>query len=234
MEIYFWSFVVALMMFALGGAASIHQGIQKIAAPSVIEHVWVNFIVLAACFVFEALSFRVSWREMKRRSPGVRPWRAIRTSKDPSLFVVQVEDAAALVGLLIAFAGLALVHLFDAPVLDGIASVAIGIVLVLTAVFLSRETLSLMTGESASRVVLDEVRATLARDPRVTAVQEVLSLHLGPDSILLAIAIDFRADLTGRQIEAAAREITSALLNSASPITHVFLRPVDRAPPTGA
>lgn len=228
MELYFWAFVVALLIFALGGAVSIYEGVLKILKPEPLTDPWVNFVVLAACILFEALSFRVAWRELRARYPDLHPWRAVKASKDPSVFAVLLEDAAALVGLSVALVGLGLEYLLDAPVLDGAASVGIGLVLVVTAVVLSREILSLMTGESASREVLDAARALLVRDPRVEAIQELLSLHLGPRDILLAVAIDFRDELTGGEIEAAARELTAVLREGQPSITRVFLRPVER------
>jgi cation diffusion facilitator family transporter len=226
MEIYFWSFVVALLIFGLGGAVSIYEGVHKILVPQPIESAWVNFVVLGTCVVFEALSFRVAWRELKERYPGVPPWTAIKASKDPSVFAVLLEDSAALAGLLIAFVGLGLAALLGWPAFDGVASIGIGVVLVFTASFLARETLSLMTGESASREVLADARAVLAGDARVKDVQEMLSLHLGPRDVLLALAIDFRDDLASPQIEVAARELTDALKSSHPAITRVFLRPV--------
>ena len=233
MELYFWAFVVALLIFALGGSVSIYEGLRKLSHPEPIEDPWVAFVVLGACIVFEGLSFRVAWRELKVRYPGVSPLAAIKASKDSSVFAVLLEDSAALIGLGLALWGLLLVYLLDAPVFDGLASVAIGGVLVMTAVFLSRETLSLMTGESASREVLDEVQAVVRADPRVTEVQELLSLHLGPQDILLAMAIDFADELASPEIELAATDLTRALTRAHPSIKRVFLRPVQRGAGAG-
>lgn len=228
MELYFWAFVVALLIFALGGAVSVYEGVHKILHPKSIENAWVNFVVFGACIVAEALSFRVAWRELSSRYPGVAPWAAVKASKDPSVFAVLLEDAAALAGLAIGLAGVLLAWALDWPRLDGAASVAIGLVLVLTALVLSRETLSLMTGESASEEVLGMARAVLAGDPRVEAVEELLSFHLGPRDILLAISIDLRDDLGGGEVEAAVRELTGGLTRAHPSIRRVFLRPVAR------
>ncbi|WP_046863618.1 cation diffusion facilitator family transporter [Microvirga massiliensis] len=229
MEIYFWAFVVALMIFALGGAFSIYQGLHKIAAPEPIHDPWINFAVLGASIVFEGLSFRVALRELRAVRPGVPLWQAVKGSKDPSVFSVAVEDAAALTGLVVALLGVGGAYLLDQPVLDGVASVAIGCVLVLAAAFLARETLSLMTGESASRTVLHCVDSIVTADPRVNRVEEVLSMHFGPDDILIALSIDFRDELNGAQIEEAARDLITALERADPSITRVFLRPVSRA-----
>ena len=228
MELYFWAFVVALLIFALGGAASIYEGFHKLSNPEPIQDPWVAFTVLGACMVFEALSFRVGWIELRKRYPGLSPLRAITVSKDPSVFAVLLEDSAALIGLALALVGLMLVYVLHAPAFDGVASIAIGGVLVATAVLLSRETLSLMTGESASREVLDSVKSVLQADSRVRQLEEVLSLHLGPHDILLAISIDFADELASPEIEEAATDLTEALTRAHPAIKRVFLRPIQR------
>jgi len=226
MEIYFWSFVVALFIFALGGAASVYEGLHRISDAGPIASPWIAYGVLFACMIFEGLSFRVAWREMRERYPKLGPWAAIRASKDPSVFAVLLEDAAALAGLLIALTGLALSQILNDPRFDGAASVAIGALLIVTAAILSREVLSLMTGESASGEVLERVNAVLQADARVKQAPEILSLHLGPQNILLAISIDFDDDMSSPDVEQAAADITKALRETHPAITRVYLRPV--------
>jgi cation diffusion facilitator family transporter len=225
MELYFWAFVVALMIFALGGAVSIYQGIRKIQDPEPIEDAWINFVVLGASILFEALSFRVALREIRENDPDRKLLAAVRASKDPSVFAVLLEDSAALIGLGIAAAGLALAFWLDRPALDGVASIAIGCVLIVTAMFLSNETRSLLTGESASRDVLDNIRAMVNADPAVTSIDEVLSMHLGPHNILLALTVDFQDDLSGNSIETAARELIARIEAAHPEIKRIFLRP---------
>jgi cation diffusion facilitator family transporter len=225
MELYFWAFVVALLIFALGGAFSIYEGWRKIAQPEPVESAWINFVVLGACVFFEALSFRVAWREFHQKHVGEPLWTALRRSKDPSVFAVLLEDAAALTGLAIALVGLSLAEWLDMPMLDGVASIGIGLLLVLTATFLANETRSLLTGEAASPVIIQQVRSMLEGDPRVASVDELLSLHLGPSEVVLAVTIDFRDDLPGGAIETAASELTRRVEGSHPEITRVFLRP---------
>ena len=229
MELYFWAFVVALLIFALGGAVSIYEGARKIQSPEPIEDAWINFLVLGASILFESLSFRVALREIRQSDPNRKLWAAIRASKDPSVFAVLLEDSAALVGLVIALAGLALAYWLELPVLDGVSSIAIGCVLVVTAVFLSYETRSLLIGESASGQVLEDVRALVNADPSVTAIDEILSLQLGPHNILLAMTIDFRDELPGTEVETAARELIARVERSHPEIKRVFLRPRHQA-----
>lgn len=227
-EIYFWAFVVALLIFALGGAFSIYEGISKLSDAEPIASVWINFTVLGVSVGLEGYSFAVAWNELKSAHPGQSPLKAVLRSKDPSVFAVLCEDAAALAGLLVAIAGVGLSHFLALPVFDAIASIVIGIILVLVAIFLARETLSLVTGESASREVLDGVRRILDTDRRIVTVEEILTMHLGPSEILLAVSLDFDDRLSGEEIETGLREITAALTRGNPTITRVFVRPIDQ------
>ncbi|MGX1305823.1 cation diffusion facilitator family transporter [Amorphus suaedae] len=226
MEIYFWAFVVALLIFALGGAVSIYEGVHRVLAPEPIHQPWANFIVLGVAIVIEGSVFRIAWKELRHQQPNRTIWRALRASKDPSVFAIFCEDFAALAGLSVALIGVGLAYFLEMPIFDGIASVLIGLILVATAVFLSRETLSLMTGESASQGVLTDVHAVLNADDRVNHVDEVLSMHLGPREIMIAVSIDFAERLSGEEVEATMRELTLALEAEREEISRVFLRPV--------
>ncbi|MDO9711558.1 cation diffusion facilitator family transporter [Paracraurococcus lichenis] len=225
MELYFWAFVVALMIFALGGAVSVYEGWQKIRAPHPVEGAWINFAVLGASVLFEGLSFRVALREFRRAHAGEPFWSAIRRSKDPGVFAVLLEDAAALAGLLIALVGLGLAEWLALPVLDGVASIGIGLLLVASAGFLANETRSLLTGEAASPRTVAAIREMLLADQRVAAVEELLSMHLGPTEVLVAVTIDFRDDLPGGEVERAAAELTRRVEQAHPEVTRLFLRP---------
>lgn len=234
MEIYFWGFVVALLVFSLGGALSIYEGIRRLSEHEPMTSAWVNFAVLGAALIIESLSLRVAWRELRAQQPEGSWLSAVRGSKDPGIFAIFCEDAAALAGLSIALIGVSLAHFLEMPVFDAIASIAIGVLLVFVATFLARETLSLMTGESASVEVLADVRAVLDGDPRVASVDEILSMHLGPEEILVAIAIDFRDEMTSMEIEAAALELGEMLKRKQPAIARVYMRPLRRHDPAGA
>lgn len=225
MELYFWSFVVALMVFTVGGAFSIYEGVQKLLAPEPMERAWINFLVLGLAILFEGGSFAVAMRESRRRNRNLRFFTRIRASKDPSLFAVLLEDAAALVGLVIALVGVAVSTLLHWPQADGIASIGIGLLLTGIAAFMANETRSLLTGEAASPVIVAKVRDILDADPRVCEVIEVLSLHLGPNEILVGVTIDFRDDLAGGAIEDAATELSDRIRAAEPAITRLFLRP---------
>ncbi len=224
MEVYFWAFVVALLIFALGGAFSIYEGVLKIRQPEPITRAWVNFLVIGLAVLFEGGSFLVAWKEFSVLRRGTPFLRAIRRSKDPSVFAVLLEDGAALMGLALAALGVAGSAVFGIAWADGAASVAIGVLLVAVAIFLANETRSLLTGESASPRIVEAVREMLAADPRIDTVAEVLSMHLGPQEILLGVTLDFHDDLTAGEIEDAADDFAVRIREIDARITRVFVR----------
>lgn len=228
MELYFWAFVVALLIFAMGGAFSIYEGIHKILEPEPMQRAWINFVVIGLAMIFEGGSFYVAWREFKVLRRGAPFFVSLLRSKDPSIFAVLLEDGAALAGLVIAGLGVAGAAIFGLPWADGAASIAIGVLLVLVAVFLANETRSLLTGEAASPRIVAEVKAVLEADPRIESVAEVLSMHLGPQEILLGVTLDFRDDLTAVEIEAAGDDFAGVIRAVDDRITRVFVRS-DRA-----
>ncbi|MBI1179738.1 MAG: cation diffusion facilitator family transporter [Alphaproteobacteria bacterium] len=227
MEMYFWAFIVALLIFSLGGAVSVYEGVHKLNHPHPVEHPAVNFAVLAVTVLIEGYTLRLAWKKLKQRFPGRSPWQALRSSKDPSVFAVLCEDAAAIIGLLCAAVGLGLAYFLDAPVFDGLGSIAIGAVLVGAAAVLARETLSLLTGEAASPEILREVRTVMARHPDVVEAPEILSMQLGPNEVMLAISIDFRNELDAESVEQVSRDLTSTLERAHPSIKRVYLRPIE-------
>jgi cation diffusion facilitator family transporter len=232
LEAYFWSFAVALLIFALGGAASVYQGVLHIRHPHVLSRVWINYLVLALSAVFEGASFTVSYREFRRTVHGrrVQLWRFLRMSKDPSLFATLLEDGAALIGLGIAAIGITAAAVFNLRWADGAASVAIGLLLAAVALFLANEVRSLIAGEAATPRVVAEVRRILEADPGVEFIDEVLTLHLGPESILVGVTLEFRDGLTGDELQTSAQELSDAVQASDPRICRIFLRPMSERP----
>ncbi len=224
MELFFWGFVVALLIFSFGGALSIYEGILKLSHPESISDPWLNFGILGAAALFEGYSFRLAWREMARAHPDRSTYSAVRASKDPSIFVILMEDAAALTGLAIAAIGLALAFWLKNSIFDGIASIAIGMLLLATAVLLARETRSLLTGESASRRVLDVIRKRIRDDERVESIKEVLSMQIGADAILLAATVQFHQSVSATEVERAQHELTAVIERTCPEIRRAFLR----------
>lgn len=222
-EIYFWSFVVALLLFALGSGLSIYEGIEHIKHPGEITAPIVNFVVLGAAILFEAGSCYVAIVEFNKSRGKASFIKAVRQGKDPALFVVLFEDIAAMSGLLVALIGLTLALVTGNPFWDGVASVGIGLVLGLTAVFLAYETKGLLIGEAANPEIVRDVREKISALPEVTGVNEVLTLHMGPDFILVTISADFENNLPVGQIEKVIQKIDQQIKQDHPLVKRVFI-----------
>lgn len=188
-EAYFWSLVVAIIVFAGGGGMSIYEGILHLLHPNPLQNPTISYVVLALAALFESLSFRVAWREFAPLRQGRGVWRTIKESKDPALFTVLFEDSAALAGLGVAFLGIFLGHLYEEPAFDGAASVTIGVVLAAVAVVLAVESKGLLVGESAGPEVLETIRQVAGTEAGVERVVRTLTMHLGPQDILLNLKV---------------------------------------------
>lgn len=224
LQIYFWSFVVAVLIFGLGAGASIVQGLEKIRSPAPIEDVFVNYIVLGASFAFESVSWVLALKSVRRQAgPGKTLWQALRGSKDPATFAVLLEDSAALLGLLVAAAGIALAQALTLPVLDGAASVVIGFILALVAAFLAYECQSLLTGEAVRPRVRDSLAHIAASEPGVWHVAELLTMHFGPQDVLVALSVDFDDALGSAQVEAAVSRMEREMKQAHPEVKRVFI-----------
>ena len=228
METYFWSFIVALQVFLVGGAVSVYEGVAKLLHPGGIERPWISLAVLAVSALFEGASFMTAYREFKRTvgRRRIRLLRFLQLSKDPNVFATLLEDGAAITGLGIAALGIILSALLGWLWADGLASILIGLLLVGVALFLGNEIRSLIAGEAAADPVTDQVREVIKADRRVVALDEVLSLHLGPDKIMFVASVRFREDLSSRDLQQAARDLTAAIRETDPRIERVFLQPM--------
>jgi cation diffusion facilitator family transporter len=222
-EIYFWSFIVAILIFALGGGISIYEGIQHLQHPRPISNPLINYIVLGLAMLFEAGAWYFAFREFTRVRGKWGYIEAIQRGKDPSFFVVLFEDTAAMLGLLVAFAGVALTQMTGILYFDGIASVIIGLILIGTAIWLAYETKSLLIGESANRPVVDGIREILKSYSLVEHVNEVLTMHMGPDFILANLSVDFRDSATAEDIESVIADMDQAIKKQYPKIKRIFI-----------
>lgn len=224
-ELYFWTFIVALLIFSLGAGASFYEGVTHIAAPVVIEDPKVNYIVLAVAFVFEGLTWRVAWREFNKTRGQQGLLDAVKRSRDPTSFVVLFEDSAALVGIVIALIGTITAVWLDAPVFDGVASILIGVVLAATAVFLVRESKGLLLGEPALMATRNSIMTIAETHPNVNAIGRLVTVHLSPHEIVVALDVDFSEDLRASGVEATAGEIEQQIRAMHPDVTALFLNP---------
>ncbi len=225
-ELYFWSLIVAIVLFGLGCGLSIYEGIAHLQHPAEHgRHLW-NYAVLAVSFVAEGVSWAVAFREFSHRRPAGRSlWQSFRDSKDPRVFVPLAEDTAALLGLTVALLGVALSQWLGRPEIDAAASIVIGLVLGVVALVLAGETRSLLVGEPAGEHIVQCIRQAAAADAAVAGVERVMTIHSSPDEIFLALTVHFRdgQSLAGlaHAVDALKRRITAADPR----ITRIFVEP---------
>ena len=223
MEVYFWSFVVAILIFGLGAGISINEGIAKVKNPHPITDPFINYIVIGVSVVFEALAFSFAYREFYK-SKGSQNWlKAVRASKDPAIFTVLFEDFAALVGLLVAGIAIYLGDVLNMPVLDGIASIVIGLILAFTASCLAFECKGLLMGESASEAVLTGIKNIIKDESQVLHINEILTMHLGPHDILLNLSLDFKDELSSGNVEETISKLELGIKSKFPEIKRVFI-----------
>jgi len=222
-EVYFWSLIVAVSIFGIGGGMSIYEGIIHMQHPTTLENPTVNYVVLGLAMVFESISFTIAWRTFKQAKGTRSVFTAIRHGKDPSLFTVLFEDTAALLGLVVAFVGVFLSHQLDMPVLDGAASVGIGAILVVAALWLAYESKSLLVGEAADPEVVAAIREIALADPDVQGLGVVLTMHLGPEEVLLNLEVQFTPGLTAECIHEAVLRIEERITAQYPQVTRIFI-----------
>ncbi len=228
-ELYFWTFVVAILIFGVGAGVSIYEGIHKVLDPHEITDAYVNYIVLTVAMIFEAGAWWVAYKEFNKRRGKVPIISAIAASKDPSVFTVLLEDSAAMIGLILAFIGVLCVDLLDMPVLDGVASIMIGLVLALTAMVLAYECKSLLIGEAALPETVEDIRRQARAHRGVERVNEVLTLHLGPDDILVTLSLDFESNQDAEDIEVAVADIERDIKRRHPEVRRIFVEAQDWA-----
>ena len=223
MELYFWAFVVAILVFAVGAGVSLYEGIDKIRFPHEMSDSHINYIVLGAAMVIEA---GPCWLALKAflKEKGDRGFvEAVRRSKDPTIFTVLFEDSAAMLGLIVAMIGIFLAEELQIPELDGAASIMIAIILAATAVVLAMESKGLLIGEAAHPEIRTAIRSMLTKDDRIAVTNEILTMHLGPQDILLNLSVDFRDGLPSQDVEAAITEMEMRIKSEFPEVRRIFI-----------
>lgn len=224
-EIYFWSFVVAVLIFALGAGISFYEGVSHILNPQPITNAAVNYLVLAIAAVFDGISWWLALRHFKNQTHNANVLKAVRDSKDPPGFMVLFEDSAALIGLAIAAAGTYLSVLYDAPVIDGVASIFIGLVLALCAGVLARETKGLLIGEAADPVIVAAMMQ-IARDmDGIANANGIITVHLAPTQVVVSLSIEFSDELRTPDIETKVAELETQIRKRHPEVVAVFVKP---------
>lgn len=227
-ELYFWAFVVAILIFAVGAGVSIYEGWIHINDPEELRDPTINYIVLAVAFLLEGTSWIIAVRAFDAGRGRTGWWQAIRRSKDPAGFIVLFEDSAALLGLVIAAAGIWTSHRLGDPRIDGIASIAIGLILAAVAMLLAREAKDLLIGESADPELIDTIWDVLEQRPEITAINHVRTIHSAPESVFVAISADFDDAVSMGLAEALVEETEAALRKASPKISSIYMRPEKR------
>ena len=221
-ELYFWPLIVAILVFSLGGGMSVYEGITHIAHPHRGDPT-LNYVVLGVAFLFESVSAIFAFKAFRKELKGAGVFKTIKRSKDPTTFTVLFEDSAALAGLVVAFLGILLGHILENPYFDGIASIVIGIILASVAVFLAYETKGLLIGEGVDPQTLASVRSIAAQDDAIQKVRKSLTMHFGPHEVLLALDVEFRPELSAKQIGDAINRVEAAIRARHPEIRHIFI-----------
>jgi cation diffusion facilitator family transporter len=222
-ELYFWTLIVALFIFAIGGGMSIYEGIGHIRHPQPLTDPRWNYGVLGLAVIFEGYSWNVALQEFLASKREDNFWQAIRASKDPTVFAILFEDTAALIGLFVAFVGVLSGHLLGNIYLDGVASIVIGVILCGVALLLAIESKGLLIGEGATAETVASIKKIINDDPAVENVIKVLTLHFGPQEILLNLEINFVDDLETDELEIAVERLESSIRIQHSEIQNIFI-----------
>jgi cation diffusion facilitator family transporter len=229
MELYFWTFVVAILIFAGGAGVSVYEGVAKLGHPHPIVDAHINYIVLGVALVLEAGAWWIAFKEFAKSKGNMGTLEAVRRSKDPTVFTVLFEDSAAVVGLIVAAVGIGLSDALGEPMWDGVGSIVIGAVLAVTAALLANECKGLLIGEGAGRGVVRSVRRIAADEDGVARINEALTMHLGPSDVLLNLSLDFEDRLSAAEVEKTISALERGIKAAHPEITRVFIEAQSRA-----
>ncbi|SMP33828.1 cation diffusion facilitator family transporter [Chryseobacterium profundimaris] len=224
-ELYFWSFVVSILIFGLGGGLSIYQGIIHIKEPEVMKDPFWNYIVLVLSLIFEGTSLIISVKEFNKTRNGTGWWDSIIKSKDPSSFLVVFEDGAAVAGLIVVMILMGASHSYQIPELDGVASIIVGLILVFVSLILARESRSLLMGEGIAPETKEKIMKLAEKDPTVIRTKSILSTYQSPEEIVLMLIIDFKDHLETEEITEAVHRIRETIKNEFPLVRFVIIQP---------
>ncbi|MDH3637537.1 MAG: cation diffusion facilitator family transporter [Gammaproteobacteria bacterium] len=240
-EVYFYTLMVAVLIFGLGGGVSLYEGIKHVYQPAELGDPTISYLVLSLAIVFEGIVWWIAWKEFKKLRGDESNWSYIRGSKDPTTFAVLFEDTAALAGLAVALVGIYCAHKFNMPVLDGVASVIIGVILCVVASILLYESKGLLIGEGTHPETITAIRRMTRDDPAVHRVVRALTMHMGPEQVLLTLDINFNKDLSSTELEHAVDRLEHRIRAVHPEVKHIFIeaesfgaRRVDGKPVGGA
>lgn len=233
-ELYFWSFVVAILVFSLGAGVSLYEGVEHLMHPQPTTDVLVAFVVLGVGIALEGWSTVAALRQFNTERGPKSVYRAIRDTKDAPNLIVLLENSGAVAGLVIAGIGVGLSALTGSPLYDGLASILIGLVLAVTAIMLLIEAKGLLIGEAADPLLVKELRRVAERHEGIVAVKEVLTVHQAPDMVVAIISADFDDTISARAVEQTVASIEREVSKQFPVVTRVYIRPMGQEDETQA
>ena len=226
-ELYFWSFVVAIVLFSLGAGVSIYEGFHKILDPHAIKHVHIIYIVLSVAFLMEGFATYKAFKEFNKQRNRTGLISALRQSKDPALFAIILEDMAAMIGIIVAAIGVFIADAFNWPIADGLASIVIGLVLATVAIFMAVEIKALIIGEAADPAVQHGLHRMITSQMRkggpIKSINEIRTMHLGPEDVLVAASVDFHDGISSQDVEATNSRLEAAIKDKYPQVRRLFL-----------
>lgn len=222
-EIYFWSFVVAILLFTFGGALSLYEGIKHFQHPEPIKNIGINYVVLGFALVFEGAAWWVAYKTIKKSTRRFHWFHSVNRAKDPSIIVVLLEDTAAMAGLVVAFIGITLAHFLNIAAFDAIASMLIGVILLVVAVWLAYESKNLLIGESASPHLVAKIKKIVRAHEHVEDLQDVLTMHMGPEEVLVNLKVDFKDNIKSQTIEKTVMQLEAEIKDASDDVAWVFI-----------
>lgn len=225
-EVYFYSYIVSLLIFSVGGGVSFYEGITHIQHPHAIEDPFWNYVVLGIAFLLDGFSLITALKAFNAQRGSVPFWKAVKESKDPSSFVVLFEDASDVLGLVIAFLGVFLGHQLQNPYIDGAASILIGCILMGVAIVLARESKSLLLGEGANIEIRTKISAITNDFQNTRQLQKQLTFQMGPDQVVVIEQVHFNSNLSNEDLIRTIEELKGKIIQEIDPVTHVFIEPV--------
>lgn len=222
-ELYFWTLIVSVLIFGIGGGMSVYEGINHIIHPEPLNDPTWNYIVLACAALFEGTSFIIAIRKFIQRQGRKNFWRNLSDSKDPSLFVIIYEDGAALAGLFIALCGIYLTNYFQLPIIDGVASIFIGLLLAIVAIILITESRNLLIGESTYKGKVQGIYEIVNSDDDVLKLSNPLTMQMGSEEVLLALDVNFKKEISNEQIMLAVHRLEKKIMEKYPDVKQIFI-----------
>jgi cation diffusion facilitator family transporter len=228
-ELYFWTFVVSILIFSVGAGVSVYEGVHHILQPVEIGRPIVNYVVLGLAAIFESGSWWVAFREFRARKGDLGYFEAAQQTKDPSVLLLFLEDSAALIGIAIAFAGTGAAQAFGQPAFDGAASIAIGLLLAVVAIFLARESKQLLIGEGARGELVTAISEMARAEPGISHFNGLLTVQVGPRQVVVAISVAFQNSLTAPDIEAVVERLEDRIRAAHPEVIMLLVKPQTQA-----